>query len=193
MLTDQLRRLARPLLNAIAKVLSGLGVTANALTVLGLLLNVGVALVLAGGNLRLGGVLVILASLFDGLDGALARYTGQAGPFGAFFDSTVDRYSEAALFTGLVWYFTTVGARQETLLAVVALFGSLAVSYTRARAEGLSIPCTVGILTRAERMVVLAVGLAIGQPLATLWVLAVFTHFTALQRILYVRRQTLPR
>jgi CDP-diacylglycerol--glycerol-3-phosphate 3-phosphatidyltransferase len=174
----------------VAGVLDALGLTPNALTVIGLVLNLAVAGVLATGHLRIGGALVLVASLFDGLDGALARHTGKVSKFGAFFDSTLDRYAEAALFTGLVWHFSTIGARQETVLAVVALFGSLAVSYTRARAEGLGLTCSVGILTRAERIVLLTVGLAAGLPLLTLWVLAILTHITAIQRIVHVYRVT---
>lgn len=188
MVSDRLRALLSPVLSSIAGRLARLGLTPNSLTVIGLVLNVGVALVLASGCLRWGGVLILVASLADGLDGALARHTGSVTRFGAFFDSTLDRYAEAALFTGLVWHFATVGARTEAVLAVVALFGSLAVSYTRARAEGLGISCTVGLLTRAERMIVLALGLAAGLTLATLWVLAVFTHITAIQRILHVHK-----
>ncbi len=190
MVSDQLRRVFAPLLARLAGMLDALGLSPNALTIIGLVLNLVVAGILATGNLRVGGILVLLASLFDGLDGALARHTGRVTKFGAFFDSTLDRYAEAALFTGLVWHFTTIGARQEAVLAVVALFGSLAVSYTRARAEGLGLSCSVGILTRAERIVVLSVGLAAGLPLITLWVLAVLTHVTAIQRMVHVYRLT---
>ena len=190
MVSDRLRRIFAPLLAKVAGVLDALGLTPNALTIIGLVLNLAVAAVLATGHLRVGGALVLVASLFDGLDGALARHTGKVSKFGSFFDSTLDRYAEAALFTGLVWYFTTIGARTEAVLAVVALFGSLAVSYTRARAEGLGLACSVGILTRAERIVVLSVGLVAGLPLITLWVLAILTHVTAIQRMVHVYRLT---
>jgi len=188
MFSDYLRRLFRPILTPLARALAAIGITPNGLTVIGLTLNVIVGAVLASGHLRIGGLLVLLASACDGLDGALARYTNTDGPFGAFLDSTLDRYSEASLFTGLLWHFSATGNHQAVVLTGVALFGSLAVSYTRARAEGLHIECKVGLLTRMERMFVLAIGLAIGQPLATLWVLAIFSHLTALQRILHVRR-----
>ncbi|MHB0878787.1 MAG: CDP-alcohol phosphatidyltransferase family protein, partial [Anaerolineae bacterium] len=108
--------------------------------------------------------------------------------FGAFLDSTLDRYSEAALYTALVWYFAGTGARLEVVLATAALFGSLAVSYTRARAEGLNIPCKVGLFTRVERLLALAIGLALGLPQLTLWVIAILSHFTAVQRIVYVHK-----
>ena len=190
MVSDFLRRTSRPLLDVIARGLARLGFTPNLLTLIGLLLNVGVGVLLALGHLRLGGALVLVVSLFDSLDGAVARYTDRVTKFGAFLDSTTDRYEEAALFCGLMWYFATLGLRQEVILCGVALFGSLAVSYTRARAEGLAIKCKVGLFSRIERIITLAVGLVLGLPLATLWVLAVLTHFTALQRIWHVRRVT---
>ena len=157
MVSDYLRRAAQPLLSVLVRAIAHLGLTPNGLTVIGFLLNVAVATVLASGYLRLGGVLVFLVSLLDSLDGALARYTKNVTPFGAFFDSTLDRYS---------------------------------VSYTRARAEGLGLECKVGLFTRVERMVVLSFGLVLGLPTFTLWVLAVFSHFTALQRIWHVRQLT---
>jgi len=178
MVSDFLRRTSRPVLQSLARGLARLGFSPNLLTLIGLLLNVGV------------GVLLLPVSLFDSLDGAVARYTNRVTKFGAFLDSTIDRYEEAALFCGLMWYFATIGLRQEVVLTGVALFGSLAVSYTRARAEGLGIECKVGLFTRVERIVVLALGLILGLPLITLWVLAVLTHFTALQRIWHVRRVT---
>ena len=190
MVSDYLRRAAQPLLNVLARALARLGLTPNGLTVIGFLLNVAVAAILASGHLRLGGVLVFVVSLFDSLDGALARYTKNVTPFGAFFDSTLDRYSEAALFCGLLWHFVGAGARLASILVAAALFGSLAVSYTRARAEGLGLDCKVGLFTRVERMVVLSLGLALGLPTLTLGVLAIFSHFTALQRICHVRQLT---
>ena len=190
MVSDYLRRASLPLLNLLSRALARAGFTPNGLTIIGFLLNVAVATVLATGRLRLGGVLVLAVSLFDSLDGALARYTKNVTPFGAFFDSTLDRYSEAALFSGLLWHFVGLGARQESILVAAALFGSLAVSYTRARAEGLGLDCKVGLFTRVERMVVLSLGLVLGLPLLTLWVLAVFSHITALQRIWHVRQLT---
>jgi CDP-diacylglycerol---glycerol-3-phosphate 3-phosphatidyltransferase len=191
MISDYLRRISQPLLRAISGFLARTGITPNALSLLGFALNLAVAVVLATGHLRWGGLLIIVVSLFDGLDGALARYTGKSSVFGAFLDSTLDRYSEAGLFVALVWHFLSLGSRAEVMLACVALFGSEAVSYTRARAEGLGLDCKVGWFTRAERMIVLALGLALGLPLITLWVLAIFTNITSVQRILYVRRRAM--
>jgi len=146
--------------------------------------------VLGLGYLRVGGLLILVASAVDSLDGSLARYTNRTTAFGAFLESTLDRYSEAALYAALVWHFAHAGDAVAAVVATAALFGSQAVSYTRARAEGLDIDCKVGVFTRVERLLALAVGLALGFPEAAMWVVAVFSHFTALQRILHVRRQT---
>jgi CDP-diacylglycerol---glycerol-3-phosphate 3-phosphatidyltransferase len=188
MFTDFLRRTFRPLLDSIARVLSRLGVTPNMLTVFGFVITLGVSVVLGFGYLRVGGLLILVASALDSFDGALARLTNRVTAFGGFLDSTLDRYSEAALYAALAWYFTGAGQRLEVVLAVAALFGSLAVSYTRARAEGLGIQCKVGIFTRVERLLALSIGLALGLPTLTLWVVTIFSHVTAIQRIVYVRR-----
>lgn len=190
MVSDKLREFFTPYLTRLAALLDSMEVSPNALTIIGLLLNIGVAIVLATGHLRLGGLLIIPASAFDGLDGALARHTGKVTRFGAFFDSSLDRYAEGALFTGLVWAFAASGAVTEAGVAMLALVGSLLVSYTRARAEGLGLTCTVGIMTRAERIGVLAIGLMLGLPLLTMAVIALFANITAVQRMVHVYRLT---
>jgi CDP-diacylglycerol--glycerol-3-phosphate 3-phosphatidyltransferase len=158
------------------------------LTLLGLLLNGIVALVVARWSLQWGGALLLLASGFDALDGTLARLTAQQSSFGAFFDSTIDRYSEAVVYGGLLYYFSQQDAHLQVLLTYAAIIGSLMVSYTRARAEGLGADCRVGLLTRVERMALLSVGLLVNRPTETLWLVAILANLTALQRILHVRR-----
>lgn len=174
-------------LNQIARALEGTGVSPNTLTVIGFVLTAIVALILATGNLFLGGLLLIFAALFDTLDGALARSTDQVTVFGAFLDSTLDRYSEAVTLLGLIYFYS---GRDDgaiyILLLVFTLVGSLMVSYTRARAEAVGIECKEGFFQRTERIVVLIVGLLTGWMLPVLWILAVFTNLTALQRILDV-------
>jgi CDP-diacylglycerol--glycerol-3-phosphate 3-phosphatidyltransferase len=174
-----------------ARGLARLGVTPNMLTVAGLLLNVVVALVIASGQPVLGGVLVLLANAFDMLDGAVARLTGTVSRFGAFFDSTLDRYAEAVMYLGVgVWLYET---RDGSLLLACygAIIGSLMVSYARARAEGIGVGGEVGLLPRPERIILLAVGLIFhGDMLApVLWILAVFSNLTAVQRIVHVHRE----
>lgn len=164
--------------------------TPSELTVMGLVL-IGLATwLLISGAFFWAGCLVALASSFDMLDGALARATNQSSRFGAFLDSTLDRYSEALIFLGLLLHYHSAGARiTEVTLLYIVIVGSLLTSYTRARAEALGFDCTVGLLERPERIVLVVLGLLTGWMTLTLWVLAVLTHITALQRIYHVWRQ----
>jgi len=187
-LTDRVRYLVRGIIDPIANLLVWLGFTPNTLTLIGFLMNVAVAVVLSQGRLRWGALAFLLASAFDGLDGALARKLGRVSRFGAFLDSTIDRLSEAAVFLGLLVWCTGRGAKQEIVLIYATIVGSLMVSYSRARAEGLGMECKVGLLTRMERAIVLFVGLLLEQVTITLWVMAVLTNLTALQRMAYVWR-----
>jgi CDP-diacylglycerol--glycerol-3-phosphate 3-phosphatidyltransferase len=187
-LTDRVRYLVRGIIDPIANLLVWLGFTPNTLTLIGFLMNVAVAVILSQGRLRWGALAFLLASAFDGLDGALARKLGRVSRFGAFLDSTVDRLSEAAVFLGLLVWYTGRGAKQEIVLIYATIVGSLMVSYSRARAEGLGMDCKVGLLTRMERAIVLFVGLLLEQVTITLWVMAVLTNLTALQRMAYVWR-----
>jgi CDP-diacylglycerol--glycerol-3-phosphate 3-phosphatidyltransferase len=176
----------------VARVLGRLGLTPNVVTLLGLALNFGVAVVLALGYTTWGGWLLLLAGAFDALDGALARQMNRKTRFGGFLDSTCDRYAEAAIFLGLMILFLRAGPQGQiqVILIFVTLVGSILVSYTRARAEGLGLDCKVGLLTRLERFLIMAAALILNQVTLALWFLAVLTHFTVLQRIAYVRRIT---
>jgi len=189
-LTDRVRGWVRGVADPIADLLARLGFTPNTLTLIGFLMNVAVAVILSRGEMRWGAVAYFLASAFDGLDGAVARRLGRVSRFGAFLDSTVDRLSEAAVFLGLLVWYTGQGAKQEIVLIYAAIVGSLMVSYSRARAEGLGLDCRVGLLTRMERFIVLFVGLFLEQVTITLWIMAVLTNFTALQRMFYVWRRS---
>lgn len=185
-LSDIARQRFGGVLEPVARVIGRTGISPNVVTLTGSLLNLGVAWVLAQGYLRIGGVLVPLVSLFDALDGTLARLTGKRSRFGAFLDSTMDRFSEAILYLGLLFYYTRLGAKQEILLIYATIVGSLMVSYARARAEGLGLDCRVGLLTRLERIVILTAALILNQMTIALWVLAILTNFTALQRMYHV-------
>jgi len=167
----------------------------NALTVFGFLMTLAVAWVLYTGRFFLGGFLVLLSGSLDFLDGALARATGRSTKFGAFLDSTLDRFSEAVLFLGLLAYYAGQGAFQESILIGAALTGSMLTSYTRARAESLGLQGEVGFFTRTERVILLAIGLIAGNwsdlaMVVVLWILAVLTNLIAVQRIFHVWRQT---
>ena len=189
MISELLGRRVRASLLRVGRGLARLGLTANALTVVGLLLNAGVAAIIATGHPRWGGALLLIASAFDMLDGAVARATGTITRFGGFLDSTLDRYAEAVVFGGVLVY--VLGTEDDALGAIlvfVAAVGALLISYARARAEAAGYAASVGLVARPERVILLALGLLLGRPLWALWILAVTTHLTAVTRILHVRR-----
>jgi CDP-diacylglycerol--glycerol-3-phosphate 3-phosphatidyltransferase len=135
----------------------------------------------------LGGVLVLVAGGFDALDGAVARATGQSSRFGGFLDSTIDRYSEAVVFAGLLIYLTeTEAGTVPILLTYATIVGSLMISYSRAKAEQIGIKGDVGFAQRLERVIILAFFLLISEPVWGLWILAIATQITALHRVLHV-------
>ncbi len=160
------------------------GVTPNMVTFAGFGLTGVSALILARGNFVLGGWLLFGAALFDMLDGALARNTDQSSTFGAFLDSTLDRYSESVTFFALAYFYAQhLNTRTELVLIFAILVGSLMVSYVKARAEALQVECKAGWLQRPERLFLLIVGLILGWIVPILWALAIFTNVTAVQRI----------
>ncbi len=178
------RRHAEALMSALAR----LPVTPNQITVVGTLLTFVAAVLTALGELRWGGVVLAFAGTFDILDGALARSTRRSYPYGAFLDSTLDRYSEGAMYLGLVAYFVSAGGplqRWLVLATVAALAGSFLVSYVRARAQSLGFTCETGLFARPERVVALVIGLIFGGVVlaAIIFLLAILTNLTALQRI----------
>jgi len=178
------RRRAQALMTALRR----LPVTPNQITVVGTALTFAAAVLVASGQLRWGGVVLAFAGTFDILDGALARSTGRSYPYGAFLDSTLDRYSEGAMYLGLIAYFVSVGGPLQRWLVVgtaAALAGSFLVSYVRARAQSLGFTCETGLFARPERVVVTVVGLIFGGVVLTavVFLLAILTNLTALQRI----------
>jgi len=180
--------LAVRITNPMMGILSKGGIKPDALTFTGLVVNIGAAYVIATGHFLLGGVLVLVAGLFDLLDGALARFVKQTRKFGAILDSTIDRISEAAIFCGLLVWYMLEGSTLEVVLIFAVLIGSFLVSYVRARAEGLGLECKIGLFTRAERVIVLAVGLMVNQIVIALLILAVFVYITVVQRLVHLRR-----
>ena len=193
MLAKHVRPLLSSAVGATVRWLHGIGVTPNMVSFAGFALTIGAAAMLAGGILRIGGGVLWVAAMFDMVDGALARLSQSESKFGAFLDSTLDRYSESITFLGLAIFFANQSNAQIPLLLIfLTLVGSWAVSYTRARAEGLDIECKAGILQRPERLVLLIAGLILGLVVPVLWVLAVMTNITAVQRIyeVYVRTST---
>lgn len=177
-------------MSRLAHRLHQMGVTPNAVSLAGFALTILSTVMLGMGILLWGGLVLWAASMFDMLDGALARYANQASKFGAFLDSTLDRYSESITFLGLAFYYSyQPGSQIELFLIFLTLIGSWMVSYTRARAEGLGIECKGGFLQRPERLTILIAGLILGFVQPALWILAVFTNVTAIQRIYEVYTQ----
>jgi len=184
------------MLNPIVVLLAHLKVPPNVLTVSGLIASVVAFYFLIEGFIFWAGITIILIGLFDVLDGELARRIGQTSKCGALFDSTVDRYAEGFLYLGLIVYFW-----ERSLLVVIlvmaAVVGSLLVSYVRARAEGLGVECSIGLMQRKERLLVLIFGTILGSIEVTgsiflglaIGIIAVLSHFTVIQRMIYVRQQ----
>jgi CDP-diacylglycerol--glycerol-3-phosphate 3-phosphatidyltransferase len=167
------------------------GVTADGLTIIGLGFALATAFLIADGHLLLGVFGVILTGLPDILDGSVARTSGRAGPRGAFFDSVCDRVADAAIFCGLAWYLSDQDPRLPVLvLAVLAL--SMLITYERARAESLGFQARGGLMERAERLVLLGIGLAFDVLVPMLWIMLVLTAITAVQRFVKVWRQASP-
>jgi CDP-diacylglycerol--glycerol-3-phosphate 3-phosphatidyltransferase len=172
--------------------LAAIGVTPNMISVAGFAGNVAAACLAAGGHFLAAGILMLAFSALDLLDGALARKTGAVTKFGAVFDSVLDRMSEAAVLGGLLFHYTEIGGHtQEIVLCYAAIVGSIMVSYARARAEGIGLSLREGLFTRAERVLLLGGALIIGHGVVlwALWILAVLSHFTALQRVYTVWRR----
>ena len=167
-----------------------LGVSADAITIAGLLLTLLAALLIADGQLQQGGLLLLLSLPLDALDGAVARAAARSDSFGGVLDSTLDRYADAALFAALGYYFAGLGQMDSLALALLALVGSYGVSYVRARAGEAGISLRDGLFTRLERVVVLLLALLIPALLLPgLWLLALGTNLTALQRLWLVYRR----
>lgn len=182
-LEPPLRARLEPLVSALA----ARRITPNQVTLAALLLSVLAALAIAAGWPRAGALVLIVASLGDLVDGMLARQTGQDSAFGAFFDSTLDRIGEGAVLAALAYRFALADQPLLVATVVLALLGSLLVSYTRARAEALGVDCKVGFMSRAERLVLLIGGLLLDLPGLAVVALAVLSLYTVCERVEHVR------
>lgn len=172
--------------------LSKFGITPNTVTMCGLAITVVSAVFISLGQFWLGGVLLLIGSLFDLIDGSLARKLGQDSKFGALLDSVVDRLSETVILLGLLIFYIRESSNIAEILVYVAVSGSLMVSYLRARSEGLGIECSSGIMTRPERVIVMSAGLIVGEWVSVVTVISVgiigfFTIVTTFQRLLTAR------
>jgi soluble lytic murein transglycosylase len=162
----------------------------NHLTLIGLGVSLLAATAFCAARIRTGGVLLILAGLCDFFDGSLARASGQVSSFGAFLDSVIDRYSDLVVLLAIVVLYAQVPHTRGAIVAMAGLIGSMMVSYTKARAESIGVRCTVGMMERPERMICLIAGALLDLLEPALWVLAVLSNLTALQRIAFTWRAT---
>ncbi len=181
--------LTRPVVKLVALV----PVSPDVLSWFGLVLAAGAATLVVTGHLFAAGFAVLIAGFFDLLDGALARHTDQSTRFGAILDSTLDRFSESLLLISILFIYARDVAVYEVVIVGAVLVASLMDSYIGARAEALGVDCQVGLFTRAERVVVLALGLLLSQfdyaLMIALIIIIVFSYITIFQRVLYVRQR----
>ena len=185
------QKVLAPLLVLLHKI----GVTPDFITWTGFLLLLPAVYFLAKGYFALAALIITFASLFDMLDGALARKTGTKTRFGGFLDSTVDRFSEGVLYFGILIYYSGTNNINGIILSYLTLFFSFLVSYIRARAGGLNIDCEIGIFTRPERLIALIIGLLIGQVFVIMIVISAVSFITVIQRmwLVYTEAQKLDK
>jgi CDP-diacylglycerol--glycerol-3-phosphate 3-phosphatidyltransferase len=196
--TSAVGRGSRVLLHAIVRGLALTRISPNVLTFMGLVINVGAAMLFGFASadndqprmFLYAGLVIIGAGIFDMVDGRVARATGQVTHFGAFFDSVIDRYSDVALFFGLLVYYARADRFFYVVLVAFVMVSSVMVSYTRARAESLIPQCKVGFMERPERIVLVIIGALFNRMAPVLWVIAVLSSITVIHRIYYTYQQT---
>ena len=157
----------------------------NVLTFLGLVINIVAATFLAYGRFRTAGCVIIFAGLFDMVDGRVARFTNQVTRFGGFFDSVLDRYSDLALFVGLLVYYGAINRPSYVVLTAIVMTASVMISYARSRAENIIPTCKVGFLERPERVVLLILGCLFDRMAPVLWIIAVIGNLTVIHRMVF--------
>ena len=161
----------------------------NVLTFIGVLINVGAAWALALGKFVTAGVIMVIANIFDFIDGKVAVELKAVSAFGAFWDSVIDRFSDISLFIGLIYLYTTMGRTDYVMVTALAMMFAIMTSYTRARAESLIKKCKVGFMERPERIVLLMLGAFTNRMAAVLWVILVLSIFTVADRIILTYRE----
>ena len=190
MITRSIGAASRWLLDKIVDAIAATGVNPNVLTAFGMLVNLWAAVLFATGMFRSAAAVIFLAGFLDMLDGQVARREKRVTAFGAFFDSTLDRYSDMALYMGLLVYYAVNARASYVILAAVATAGSVMVSYTRARAESLIPTCKVGFMERPERLVLLILGGTFDRMAPALWVISLVSTITVIHRIVYTWQET---
>jgi CDP-diacylglycerol---glycerol-3-phosphate 3-phosphatidyltransferase len=187
--SDFLRVTFKWFLDPIGRFLNSLGLTPITVTLLGVAGSTLAAFFVARGQIAIGGLVMLIAWPIDALDGTMARLRGEASDWGAFVDSVSDRYSELIILGALLYYFAMNNQHIAEVVTFAAAAGSVLVSYVKARAEAQSFSAKEGLLTRAERYLVLGPSLLFNIPIVGVWIIAILANFTALQRIWYVRAQ----
>lgn len=187
MLSSVGRRYSDVLLKPAVAFLSKFRVSCDLLTLMGLFWAGLAGFFFAKGNLLVGAILTLICGIFDLLDGQLARVTHKETRFGAFLDSSLDRYGDAAVLCGIIYYFRFL--ELYLILGLVALVGAFLTSYTKARAERFIEKCSVGLIERPERLLLIIIGGLFGRMEWVLWLLAVLGNLTAIQRIIYLKRE----
>lgn len=172
-------------LRAIIAISVALRIHPNVLTLVGVLINVAAACALGTRRFVLGGVIMIVGNIFDFIDGKVAHLTNTQSRFGAFWDSTLDRFSDIALFLGLIYLYSRLGRTDYVMVAALAMMFSIMTSYARARAESLIDKCKVGFMERPERIVLFMIGAFTNRMAAVLWVILVLSIVTVANRIHY--------
>jgi CDP-diacylglycerol--glycerol-3-phosphate 3-phosphatidyltransferase len=161
----------------------------NTLTFIGVLVNVAAAFELASAHFVRAGVIMVVANIFDFIDGKVAHESNAVSAFGGFWDSVIDRFSDIALFLGLIYLYSRLGRTDYAMVAAIAMMFAIMTSYTRARAESLIKKCQVGFMERPERIVLFMIGAFTNRMAAVLWVIAVLSVFTVANRIIYTYRE----
>jgi len=172
-------------LRAIIGACVALRIHPNTLTLIGVLMNVGAAMALGRDHFVLAGVIMIAANIFDFIDGKVAHITNTQSAFGAFWDSTLDRFSDIALFLGLIYLYSNLRRTDYVMVAALAMMFSIMTSYARARAESLIEKCKVGFMERPERIVLFMIGAFTNRMAAVLWVILILSIVTVINRIHY--------
>ena len=189
MITAKIGVTCKYALDAIVRGCAAIGVNPNILTFIGFGINVLAAYLFATGYFRWAGVTIIFAGIFDMADGRVARLQGRVTPFGGFYDSVMDRYSDLCVLIGLLIYYGRINRFFYVSLVAVAMIGSVMVSYSRARAENVIPSCKVGFLERPERVVLIIIGAIFDRMAPVLWLIAVLSNITVIHRIAFTRQQ----
>ena len=185
-----LRKFFKGIIDPIAGFFLKIGMNPNMITAIGFMLAVVSGYFAATGRFLISGLILLVGAPLDVIDGSMARQQGEPTKFGGFIDSVTDRYSELVVLLGLLFYYFQQQNLTACLLVFIAAAGSLMVSYSKARAESLGFSAKVGLLTRVERMIVMVICLIIQLPVIALWTIAIGANITAIQRILFVHKQS---